>query len=97
VKKYLAIGRHGPVDESEGRAYAEAALAWIPQRLADGTFDCLYSLHGGGRLVIANAESEDALREVLAGAPDVLRHWEITELYDGEQVLRDYLASLQRT
>jgi hypothetical protein len=96
VKKYLAIGRHGPVDESEGRAFAEAALAWIPQRLADGTFECLYSLHGGGRLVIASAESEDSLRAVLDSAPDVPRQWEITELYDGQQVLRDYLASLHQ-
>jgi hypothetical protein len=97
VKKFLAVGRHGPVDESEGRSFAGAALAWIPQRLADGTFDCLYSLHGGGRLVIANAESEEALQAMLAGAPDVPRHWEITELHDGLQVLRDYLASLDRT
>jgi hypothetical protein len=96
VKKFMAIGRHGPVDPSEGRVHAEAALDWLPARLADGTFDCVYSLQGGGRLVIANAGSEDGLRATLAGAPDVPRQWEITELYDGIQVLRDYLASADR-
>ena len=95
MKKFMAIGRHGPVDPGEARRYVEAALAWIPQRLADGSFDCVYSLHGGGRLVIANADSDDALRALLDSAPDVPRDWQITELYDGVQVLRDYLASLE--
>jgi hypothetical protein len=97
VKKFMAIGRHGPVEPGDARRHAEAALAWLPQRLADGSFDCVFSLHGGGRLVIANAESEDALRALFDSAPDVPREWEITELYDGQQVLRDYLASLGET
>ncbi len=91
--KFLAIGRHGPVDPAEGRKVAEQAVEWIPARLADGTIDCLYSMEGGGRLVIAEAESAETLRAMLDAAPDVPRDWQITELYDGQQVLLDYLRS----
>jgi hypothetical protein len=66
-------------------------MRWIPLRLADGTFDCLYSMAGGGRLVIANAESEEDLRSLLAAAPDAPRDWLVTELFDGVSVIRDYL------
>jgi hypothetical protein len=91
--KFLAIGRHGPIDPSEGRKHAELALGWIPERLADGSLDCVYSMAGGGRMVIANADTADEVLALLEAAPDAKRDWQITELYDGEQVLRDYLAS----
>jgi len=94
MKKFLAIGHHGPVDPSEGTRAAEDALAWIPEQLGNGFLDCLYSMKGGGRMVVANAESEDELRAKLAAAPDVEREWQITELIDGLTVIRNYLASL---
>jgi hypothetical protein len=93
--KFLAIGRHGPIDPAEGRRIAEQAVHWIPERLADGSIDCLYSMAGGGRLVIANADSADELLAMLDAAPDAKRQWEITELYDGQQVLLDYLESTE--
>jgi hypothetical protein len=91
--KFLAIGRHGPIDPAEGRRIAELAVDWIPQRLADGSIDCLYSMAGGGRLVIASADSAHDLLAMLEAAPDAKREWEITELFDGQQVLLDYLKS----
>jgi hypothetical protein len=91
--KFMAIGRHGPVDPAHGRKVAEQAVEWIPARIADGSIDYLYSMEGGGRLVIAEAESAEALRALLDAAPDVPRDWQITELYDGQQVLLDYLSS----
>jgi hypothetical protein len=94
MKKFLAIGHHGPIDPAQGHAIAEQAVTWIPERLADGTFDCLYSMAGGGRLLIANAESEDALRSLLDAAPDARREWQVTELYDGLTVIQDYLRSV---
>lgn len=93
MTKYLAIGHHGPVDPVEGRRIGAASLGWIDEKLADGTLDCLYSMEGGGRLVIANAGSADAVLELLRGGPDVAsREWEITELRDGRQVIEEYLA-----
>ena len=89
---FLAIGRHGPVDPAEGRRVAELGLPWLDDRVADGTFDGVYSMEGGGRLLIAHAASEDDLRALLAGAPDVPRDWQITQLHDGREVVRRYLA-----
>jgi hypothetical protein len=93
MKKFLAIGHHGPVDPSDGTRVAKDALVWIPEQLANGFLDCLYSMKGGGRMIVANAESEDELRAKLAASPDVAREWQITELIDGLTVIRDYLAT----
>lgn len=94
MKKFLAIGHHGPIDPAAGTSAAKDALTWIPEQLADGFLDCLYSMKGGGRMIVANAESEDELRAKLAASPDVEREWQITELIDGLTVIRNYLASL---
>jgi hypothetical protein len=94
MKKFLAIGHHGPVDPAVGTRAARDALDWIPQQLQNGFLDCLYSMKGGGRMLVANAESEEELRAKLASSPDVERDWQITELVDGLTVIRDYLASL---
>jgi hypothetical protein len=91
--KYLAIGRHGPIDPAEGRRLAERAIEWIPDRIAEGSLDCVYSMEGGGRMLIANADSVEKVLAMLEAAPDAPRDWQITEIYDGVQVLLDYLAS----
>jgi hypothetical protein len=93
MKKFLAIGKHGPIDPAVGRKLAEQGVTWLPEQIENGFFDCVYSLKGGGRLVIANAESEQSLLAALRAAPDAERVWQITEMYDGLQVLRDYLAA----
>ena len=95
MKKFLATGHHGPIDATEGRRLAEASLQWLPSHLADGSLDCVYSMKGGGRLVIASAESEADLLRLLESAPDPdSREWTIVELYDGVEVIRQYLATL---
>nr|BFE57766.1 hypothetical protein GCM10020063_022920 [Dactylosporangium thailandense] len=93
--KYLAIGHHGPVDPELGLRIADAAVDWISARLADGTFDCLYSMAGGGRMIVANAASEEALRAMLRAAPDAPREWTFTELFDGIEVIRRYVESMR--
>ena len=94
MKKFLATGHHGPIDPAEGRRFAEASLEWLPARLADGSLDCVYSMKGGGRLVIASAESEDDLLRLLESAPDPKREWTFVELFDGVGVIRQYIDSL---
>ena len=95
MKKFLATGHHGPIDPAEGRRLAEASLQWLPAHLADGSLDCVYSMKGGGRLVIASAESEDDLLRLLKSAPDPeSREWTIVEIYDGVDVISTYLGSL---
>ena len=97
MKKFLATGRHGPIDPAEGQRLAVASLEWIPPRLADGTLDCVYSVKGGGRLVIASAESEEDLLRLLKSAPDPAdREWTIVELYDAVDTIRQYVDSLAK-
>jgi hypothetical protein len=93
--KFLAIGHHGPVDPELGLRIADEAVGWISDRLADGTLDCLYSMAGGGRMLVANVDSAEALRAMLRDAPDAPREWTVTELFDGIEVIRNYVESMR--
>lgn len=92
--KFLAIGKHGPLDPDFGKKIAPKSAAWLRDSLANGLLDCAYSLEGGGRMVIANAESAEALLAVLTAAPDAEREWQITGLHDAVETIERYLASL---
>ncbi|MFI5911006.1 hypothetical protein [Dactylosporangium sp. NPDC051541] len=95
MRKFLAVGHHGPVDPRLGLRIAAEAVDWITARLADGTFDGLYSMAGGGRLIVANADSEEELLALLRAAPDAEREWTFTELFDGIEVIRKYVDSMR--
>src|ERR1700753_1843868 len=95
TQKYLAMGYHGPIDPATQTGRGEAGLEWIAAQLDSGYLDCLYSMEGGGRMLIANAESKEALLEVLEQAPDAKREWKITTLFDGAEVIRRYYAELE--
>ncbi|GAA3257246.1 hypothetical protein ACFO1B_52265 [Dactylosporangium siamense] len=95
MRKFLAVGHHGPVDPELGLRIADVAVDWISAKLADGTFDCLYSMAGGGRLIVANVADEETLLEMLRAAPDAPREWTLTELFDGIEVIRNYVASMR--
>ena len=92
--KFMAIGVHGPIDPDIGLQVAPRSAAWLSQQIAAGSLDCAYSLEGGGRLLIANAESADDLLATLRSAPDVEREWKITRLTDAVAAINAYLASL---
>jgi hypothetical protein len=93
--KFLAIGKHPPVTTEEpgpSRDQVRANFDYIRDRVADGTYDSAHIMVGGGRLIIANAGSEDDLLASLTTPPDHrLRTWEITQLLDFEEVMGAYL------
>jgi hypothetical protein len=60
-----------------------------------GSLDCAYSRAGGGRMLVVDADSEEALRAWLAAAPDVPRDWTITALSDAVETIERYLASTE--
>lgn len=93
MSKYLAIGVHGEVDPEAGRAIAPRSLAWLKAGLASGEITSVYSMAGGGRLLIMEADSEDALRATLAAAPDLDRTWTINALTDAVESIERYLAA----
>ena len=52
---------------------------WMSARLADGTLDCAYNLPAGGGVGIVNADSHEALTEVLSSYP--LQPWTSYEVH----------------
>jgi hypothetical protein len=93
--KFMAIGTHPPVtQEAPGPEHDDvrANVEFIQARVADGTYDSAHIMVGGGRLIIANAESEEIVRSSLTTPPDhPLRSWEITQLLDFDEVMTAYL------
>jgi hypothetical protein len=91
----MAIGRHPDVADDSGRDLRETVrqnLEFFRRERERGTIDCVYVMQGGGRLVIANADDEAALRRLLAEPPDhPQRTWEITALLDFDATLAPYI------
>ena len=82
LSKYRT-GQHPP----ESADLFQQTLDWISARLADGTLDCAYNLPAGGGVAIVNADSHEALTEVLSAYP--LQPWtsyEVHPLSDVKQV-----------
>jgi hypothetical protein len=93
--KFMAIGTHPPVTPDEPGADIDdvrANVEFIQARVADGTYDGAYIMAGGGRLIIVNAETEEAVRSSLTTPPDhAERQWKITQLLDFDEVMAAYL------
>jgi hypothetical protein len=91
----MAIGKHPPVTTEEpgpSRDEVKANFDFIQARVADGTYDSAHIMVGGGRLIIANAGSEEDLRVSLTTPPDhPERTWDITQLLDFAEVMGAYL------
>jgi hypothetical protein len=97
IMKFMAIGTHPPAEPGApvNRKELEENLEYFRGGLGNGQFDCVYVMAGGGRLVIANFDSEEALRASLAEPPDTPeRVWQITALRDFEAAIGQFLASL---
>jgi muconolactone delta-isomerase len=61
---------------------------WFNECLANGTADCFYNLPAGGGVAIINANSHEALTEILSAYP--LQPWmqyELHPLSDAFQIL----------
>lgn len=97
MPKFLVVGAHPPlITEQQGMRKADMAanIAHCRQCIDDGIYDAVYLLKPRGRVIIANAESEEELRQVLAQPPDQRgRTWEISELRDFEEVMAAALAN----
>ncbi len=68
--KYLVtqmLGRAMPREQA--LAMNEAAREWVETHLEDGTIDAAYALLDGDALAIVNAESHDALWDLLMEYP----------------------------
>ena len=65
--KYFVAATPGPMPPTPEQF--DAAIAWLDDRLDDGTFDCVYGFMEGGGFSIANAESHREVLDVMADYP----------------------------
>lgn len=92
--RFQVVGRHSDEDLTEEfRRVGHAFVDWLEAGLSDGLFLSAYVMDGGGLLLIVEADSEEHLRQVLAGDPGLARQWTITRLRDAVAVNRSVLRS----
>jgi hypothetical protein len=65
--KYFVAATPGPMPPTPEQF--DAAIAWLQDRLDDGTFDCLYGFMEGGGFSIANADSHRKVLDMMAAYP----------------------------
>lgn len=83
--KYLITARPGTttIKVKYGVHLFQAAKGWAKAKLADGTFDCHYTFSDLGGLTIANADSHEAMQDMILDYPLYpYFDWEITALCD---------------
>jgi muconolactone delta-isomerase len=68
--KFLVIARPRPIQQGVTSAMVQATREIANRNIKSGKIDCLYRFAGGnGTCAIVNAESGDALEEMLLEAP----------------------------
>jgi hypothetical protein len=65
--KYFVAATPGPMPPTPEQF--DTAIAWLQDRLDDGTFDCLYGFMEGGGFSIANADSHREVLDMMAAYP----------------------------
>jgi hypothetical protein len=86
--KFLLTARPGTttIRLKYGTSLFQAAKEWAQTRLSDGTFDCHYAFVDLGGLTIANAESSEAIFDMILDYPLYpFFDWEVTALCNWEQ------------
>ncbi|NIO03145.1 MAG: hypothetical protein GTN74_00630 [Proteobacteria bacterium] len=83
--KFLVSARPGtiPIKVKYGVHVFQAAKEWANARLADGTFDCHYVYSDLGGISITNADSHEAIQDLILDCPLYpYFDWEVTALCD---------------
>lgn len=95
--KYYVSATPGPMPPSPEQF--DAAMAWLEEKLHDGTFDCVYSFMEGGGMSITNADSHEEVFERMADYPlNGLVTWTVRPLMEfgqGTDTIRAKLAQAQ--
>jgi len=95
--KYFVSATPGPMPPSPDQL--DAAMAWLEDKLDDGTFDCIFGFVEGGGFSVANADSHRAALELMADYPLFgLVTWEVRpvlEFKEGIDTVRAKLVEAQ--
>lgn len=75
-----------------------AQREWFDEHLSDGTFDCVYGYpQGGGGVGIVNADTTEALNELLTGSPVFpIADFDVRPLTDVTVALENGAKALER-
>ncbi len=96
--KYLVAATPGPMPP--GPEQFDAAIAWLRDKVDDGTFDCVYGYLEGGGFSVTNASSHHEVLEMMAAYPLFgLVTFEVRPLLDlgeGVDVIRGKLVEYQQ-
>ena len=65
--KYMICATPGPMPPSPEQF--DASLAWLDDKVADGTFDCIYGFLEGGGFSVTNAASHGEALDLMADYP----------------------------
>lgn len=69
---------------------------WLNERLADGSFECVYGFIGGGGVGIASVDSHEQMDAMLVGSPAFLiTDYDVRAVGDVNAILGDAIAACQ--
>lgn len=96
--KFLVTGLPGttsmPVEQ--GAELLQVALAWLKEKLSEGTLECTYNLFGGGGIGIVSAASHEQVLSLLLTYPLYPYFtWEVEPLLEFEAAYKSYISYYQ--
>jgi hypothetical protein len=95
--KYFISATPGPMPPTPDQF--DAGIAWLEDKLGDGTFDCVFGFLEGGGFSITNARSHREVLELMADYPLFgLVTWDVRPVLDfkeGTDTIRAKLAEAQ--
>lgn len=96
--KYFVAATPGPMPP--GPEQFDAAMAWLKDKVDDGTFDAVYGFLEGGGFSITNASSHHEVLEMMAEYPlfgfVTFEVRPLLELGEGADIVRGKLVEAQR-
>jgi hypothetical protein len=96
--KYFVAATPGPMPPAPEQF--DAALAWLREKVDDGTFDCVYGFLEGGGMSVANVGTHHEALELMAEYPLFgMVSFEVRpllELGEGTDIIRGKLVEAQQ-
>lgn len=91
--KYFVSATPGPMPPTPEQF--DQAIAWLEEKVDDGTFDCIFGFLEGGGFSVANVDSHREVLELMADFPLFgLSTWEVRPLLEFKEGLETTRAKL---
>jgi hypothetical protein len=95
--KFLIIARPRPNQQGMTSEMVQATVEKVKGQLKSGVTDCIYSFaDGSGSIAIANADSGDALVDLLESPAAPFLHFEAHPLADFNKVINNVITTMKK-